>query len=156
MFYKLCVLPVMTTFDAPIALATSKQTNPIGPVQKALTLNLNCAMLEPINYFTWYKSLKILACCHNWKDLLTIKCLTWSTKVQQVSPSLKFCWVSMILPFVTTPTECSIRFLTCMGMSPKSSTITLFISLCSMPWIALCSILLMEYSKTVYCVSLIV
>lgn len=57
MFYKLCVLPVMTTFDAPIALATSKQTNPIGPVQKALTLNLNCAMLEPINYFTWYKSL---------------------------------------------------------------------------------------------------
>lgn len=25
-------LPVMTTFEAPMALATSKQTNPIGPV----------------------------------------------------------------------------------------------------------------------------
>lgn len=26
------VLPVMITLDAPMALATSKQTNPIGPV----------------------------------------------------------------------------------------------------------------------------
>lgn len=32
--YKPSVLPVMTTFEAPIALATSKQTNPIGPVER--------------------------------------------------------------------------------------------------------------------------
>lgn len=28
------VLPVIRTFEAPMALATSKQTNPIGPVKK--------------------------------------------------------------------------------------------------------------------------
>lgn len=28
------VLPVIRTFEAPMALATSKQTNPIGPVER--------------------------------------------------------------------------------------------------------------------------
>lgn len=32
--YKVCQLPVMTTCEAPIALATSKETNPIGPVER--------------------------------------------------------------------------------------------------------------------------
>lgn len=32
--FKNCILPVMTTCEAPIALATIKQTNPIGPVER--------------------------------------------------------------------------------------------------------------------------
>lgn len=42
------VLPVMMTFEAPIALATSKQTNPIGPGERGKIKSMSIAEIHHV------------------------------------------------------------------------------------------------------------
>lgn len=110
----------MTTREAPIALATSKDTSPIGPVEinNMLTVekawptyscNFKVQILHKENNQHHNKvcsvfTLNLFCYCHKIQLTIATISLTWlniksftkSVKVQQFFPSLEVCWVSKI------------------------------------------------------------